>query len=291
MADRNIAASLVPLALAPLLGAQTYTWIQNPANGHSYAVTAPMDWGAAEAEAQRVGGHLVTIRSQTENDWLVQTFGTAVPMWIGFNDVAAEGTWIWSSGEPVTFTRWAPGEPNNSNGEDYGHFDSSTPGLWNDTGYAGGVHHWTGIIELSAPVASYTTYRSSCSSSAGTPQLTNLTLPRAGQRLELQVSGLGANKVGYLLFGFADDVWSFNLLPLDLTALGATGCFLNIAPVVSLLVPSDGAGVARPVAQIPNDQGVLGLRFFNQYVSLNDSPPGRLLPITTTNAGRGVVGI
>jgi len=44
---------------------------------------------------------------------------TASNLWIGFTDQASEGTWEWISGEAVTYTNWASGEPNDANGEDY----------------------------------------------------------------------------------------------------------------------------------------------------------------------------
>ena len=34
-------------------------------------------------------------------------------MWIGFNDFALDGTMEWSSGVPVTYENWYPGEPSN----------------------------------------------------------------------------------------------------------------------------------------------------------------------------------
>jgi len=44
---------------------------------------------------------------------------TASNLWIGFTDQASEGTWEWISGEAVTYTNWASGEPKDANGEDY----------------------------------------------------------------------------------------------------------------------------------------------------------------------------
>lgn len=113
--------------------------IINPSNGHSYYLTSTPSWPAAEAEAISLGGHLVTIRSAAENAWLFATFvegrtqaccrGVFNP-WIGFSDAIAEGTFAWSSGEPVTYTNWKPNEPNNLGGEDYARFDFGSG--WND---------------------------------------------------------------------------------------------------------------------------------------------------------------
>jgi hypothetical protein len=53
--------------------------------------------------------------------------------WIGINDRNVEGTFVWQSGRPVTYTNWASGEPNNSGGEDCTEYYTSN-GLWNDEG-------------------------------------------------------------------------------------------------------------------------------------------------------------
>jgi hypothetical protein len=96
-------------------------WHHNPATGHFYAQVNGVAWPEAEAQAVAVGGHLVTINDQAEESWLEATF-TAPNLWIGFTDSAVEGTWVWSSGEPVTYTNWIPGQPDDwqaVGGEDY----------------------------------------------------------------------------------------------------------------------------------------------------------------------------
>jgi hypothetical protein len=106
-------------------------WQHNPATGHDYLyVDDPMSWAEAEAYAVSLGGHLVTINDAAENDWLVATLGTEY--WIGFNDIAAESEWVWVSGEPVTFTNWLAGEPNDYMGEDLAMIWNKPPIGWND---------------------------------------------------------------------------------------------------------------------------------------------------------------
>src|SRR5437879_6126614 len=75
--------------------------IINPANGHTYFLLSQNTWTASESEAITLGGHLATINDSTENQWVFNTFtplaGTANgSLWIGFNDVAAEGQFFWS---------------------------------------------------------------------------------------------------------------------------------------------------------------------------------------------------
>ncbi|MFH0962849.1 MAG: lectin-like protein [Planctomycetota bacterium] len=138
--------SVLVVAAVLCMGGQAFgiTWYQNPANGHLYGVSEATTWDAAEAEAVGLGGHLATIRSQAENDWLVATF--QVPWYyIGFNDAAEEGNWVWSSGESVVYTNWKEFEPNNLyDDESYALIDLANGlGDWND---------WkgesAGIIEL-----------------------------------------------------------------------------------------------------------------------------------------------
>jgi formylglycine-generating enzyme required for sulfatase activity len=140
---------------------------------------------------------------------------------------------------------------------------------------------------------SYTTYRQSCPGSAGTPQL-SADVPIAGGVWTLTITNLRPNSVGYVFFALRDDNLGLNRLPLDLAFVGAPGCFLNVnsdpgSGATTQLLPSDGSGQAVAAVGVPNAAAVIGFTFYNQYVSL-DAPTGRPLQITTTNAGRGVVG-
>jgi hypothetical protein len=97
-------------------------------NGHSYyRSTTSMTWTAAKVACENMGGHLVTMNSAAENNFVFQTWPSG---WIGFNDEAVEGQWRWVTGEPVTYTNWNPGEPNNAGNEDYAQFVGG--GRWND---------------------------------------------------------------------------------------------------------------------------------------------------------------
>lgn len=88
-------------------------WVENSNNGHWYALTQPLEWAAAENRAVNWGGHLVTVNDQEEETWLKDTFGREIFYWIGFNDIEEEGNWVWTSGEPVTYTNWGEGLPDN----------------------------------------------------------------------------------------------------------------------------------------------------------------------------------
>jgi len=118
--------------------------VLNPANLHWYEIVPSGDdgsWDNAELNAIALGGHLVTINDAAEEQWLRDTFGTDTRFWIGFNDVATEGDWLWVSGEPVTHTNWDAGEPSNhtppTEGEDYAVINwNAATGGWNDWSHA-----------------------------------------------------------------------------------------------------------------------------------------------------------
>ncbi len=110
-------------------------------------------WTAAEAQAIALGGHLVAIQDTAEQQWLETTFGTTSTYWIGINDSANEGTMVWSNGEPVLFTYWYSGEPNDASGmEDYGvmNYFWQDVGKWNDLPNSDG-HNYKGIAEVPVP--------------------------------------------------------------------------------------------------------------------------------------------
>ena len=114
--------------------------IVNPNNGHTYQLLEAATWEDSEAEAIALGGHLATIRNQAEQDWVVETFGgyggEQRLLWIGLSDIEKKFHFSWSSGESVSYTFWAEGEPNNSlRGEDFVAIyypEHDQGGSWND---------------------------------------------------------------------------------------------------------------------------------------------------------------
>ncbi|NUO79217.1 hypothetical protein HUU05_04000, partial [candidate division KSB1 bacterium] len=101
--------------------------VVNSTNGHTYYLLDDTTWTASENEAISLDGHLVTINNEEENVWVAQTFGhfgggNYPLLWIGLNDAAVEGTFVWASGEQPTYTNWHSGEPNGAfPSEDYAH--------------------------------------------------------------------------------------------------------------------------------------------------------------------------
>ena len=99
--------------------------------------TQSMTGSQAQSFAQTLGANLVSIQSLAENqcllDDLVRLNQTGV-IWIGFNDEATEGSFVWYDQSTVTYTNWAPGEPNQSGDEDCVQIypTGANPGQWND---------------------------------------------------------------------------------------------------------------------------------------------------------------
>ncbi len=124
--------------------------IASGGNGHIYELTLARDtWTNSELAAQARGGHLVSINSQAEQNFLISTFladgmSTAtVPLWIGLTDQPNHdsGSYTnWTTGEAVTFRNFNPHDPNNQQADEdyvamnwhYSFGSSSTKGTWND---------------------------------------------------------------------------------------------------------------------------------------------------------------
>jgi hypothetical protein len=136
--------------------------VMNPDNGHAYYLLAENTWPESEAEAVRLGGHLVTINDAAENTWIVNTFcGPNPGFHIGLTDQGEEGVWVWTSGDPVTYTNWNAGEPNNGHPDGwaaypyenfaamYGESSGSPVGTWNDIMGTEPDQILLGLVEIS----------------------------------------------------------------------------------------------------------------------------------------------
>ena len=95
---------------------QIYTF-----QGHRYQVFHEgISWTEAQAKSEKLGGHLATITSQAEYDFILSFLTDDVRLyWLGATDANEEGVWKWVTGEPFSFTKWLPGEPNNLGNENY----------------------------------------------------------------------------------------------------------------------------------------------------------------------------
>jgi len=133
----------------------------NPANGNSYFLLDAASWTESQSQAELLGGNLVTINDALENDWVFETFGSGPEgrsrnLWLGLHDPDGDNqNYVWVDGTPVTFTNYAPGEPNNG-GEPYiAMYPSSrtVAELWNDRANSSIVDGGQpfGVVEVIVP--------------------------------------------------------------------------------------------------------------------------------------------
>ena len=108
-------------------------WVVNPANGHAYKRIRCKSWDDANTQAVAEDAYLVAINDAAEQEWISKTFKPHM-CWIGLTDYANEGEWVWASGEPVTFTNWAPHEPHDNNWGDEDFVSMESSGKWSDVG-------------------------------------------------------------------------------------------------------------------------------------------------------------
>jgi hypothetical protein len=81
--------------------------------GHTYALSNKvMNRYAAKQFAEKYEGYLVNLNDAKEDQFVVGTFLSSRHkyLWIGINDIAHEGKWIWD-GSSSNYTNWLPSQP------------------------------------------------------------------------------------------------------------------------------------------------------------------------------------
>jgi hypothetical protein len=108
--------------------------LENPGGPLHCLYDEPATWREAEGRCVERGGHLVTIASEADQQFLLRTFGSPAGMtrfWIGLVE-PSEGRWLWADGTRVKLSLWEPGEPNNDGQrENCGEWKTGTA-RWND---------------------------------------------------------------------------------------------------------------------------------------------------------------
>ena len=141
---RTAIVSISILLVASCVVAEPVVWSsQEGGNGNYYEhVPGGVDWASAQhAATQRTWlgapGHLATLTSAEEIEWVWTNLGEPFQAWLGAYQVdpsqGASVGWTWVTGEPWSYTNWWPGEPNDGGDtthEDVLHFAQT--GAWND---------------------------------------------------------------------------------------------------------------------------------------------------------------
>ena len=92
--------------------------------GRYQFIAGNFSWSEAKADAEARGGHLGTITSAQEHEFLRANFSGyangSIRPWLGATDAAQESVWRWVTGEAWNYTRWGGGLPDDGlSGQDY----------------------------------------------------------------------------------------------------------------------------------------------------------------------------
>ncbi|XP_073423254.1 brevican core protein isoform X2 [Dendrobates tinctorius] len=89
-------------------------------------------WEEAETHCREYGGHLVSIVTPEEQDFVNNKYQDY--QWTGLNDRTIEGDFQWSDGNPLLFENWKQGQPDSYflSGEDCVVMGWHDGGLWSD---------------------------------------------------------------------------------------------------------------------------------------------------------------
>lgn len=101
-----------------------------------------MPWKEAYKVCEQKGGHLVTVNSKEEQDFVMQLAVHADNnrIWLGATDLFSEGKWLWQTGERMNYTNWADSEPNNDRNAEHFMMLYCDSGKWNDA--EDSYHYW-----------------------------------------------------------------------------------------------------------------------------------------------------
>ncbi|RCN42650.1 lectin C-type domain protein [Ancylostoma caninum] len=97
----------------------------------------------AEGKCQEMNGHLVSIHSEEENDFVIDLIGSDIQYhtWIGLQRSENHSVWKWTDASEVNYLKWDTGEPDGRPGQKYdcGHIYNFVEGRplitdkkWND---------------------------------------------------------------------------------------------------------------------------------------------------------------
>ena len=116
--------------------------------GHGYtneADRSPRKWTEAQSQCKSQGKQLAKINSAWEQDQIDTIMDNTDEAWLGGSDTEDEGSWKWTDGSPISFSKWAPTLSTNNNGKRGQQGVGFDCILGTKTGHVGQVGSPTGI--------------------------------------------------------------------------------------------------------------------------------------------------
>lgn len=88
------------------------------------------NWIDATFTAVEEGAMLASIHSEPQNRWLAEHLRRfdwlSDHLWIGLNDIGAEGVWEQADGSDASFTMWGAAQPDGGDLTNCAHYDTNT---------------------------------------------------------------------------------------------------------------------------------------------------------------------
>lgn len=124
------------------------------------------------------------------------------------------------------------------------------------------------ILDIATLGGGAQTYGKGCAGKQGVPTHDHGLngWPYAGNtQFTLSMDNGPFNTNGALIIGASNTTYAGAPLPIDLSVIGGTGCFLNASILLQLGVRTDGKGEVVLPAAIPANQALVGVKLFTQW--------------------------
>jgi hypothetical protein len=140
-------------------------------------------------------------------------------------------------------------------------------------------------FEVGMLMARISSHGVGCPGTNGTPTHTTSGTPQIAQAIGFDLTSGRPSGFGVLMLGFYNGTPPF---PLELSSYGMPGCFQFHDTASVLFVPLTAAGTGSVPFTIPNDGGLVGVKFYSQFACID--PGANATGVTTSNYNRILIG-